>query len=63
MIDINEDRKTAHQLLDQLLDQQENGDKVDTILWERLWLDGTDVFHRKVHRTRYSISIRIRQVE
>ena len=53
-----EDHKTAHELLDQLLEQIEKGDEVNTIFWERAWIDNYNV-----HRTRYRISIDIEQVE
>ena len=59
-----EDRKTAHELLDQLLTAKEKGDNSNLIIWERAWIDEDEcIFHRAPHRTRYQITLKIDQVE
>lgn len=60
MIITDEDRKTAHTLLDRLMDSIDKGYKGDHIYWERIWFDDNcDILNRVAHKTRYMISLRM----
>jgi hypothetical protein len=56
-----QEREVAHKLLDQLLD----GDlKSNMIYWEQIWFDDNQYIPwRKPHRTRFTISATINQIE
>lgn len=55
-----QEREVAHKLLDQLLD----GDLISNMIyWEQIWFDDNQYIWQKPHRTRFTISATINQIE